>query len=233
MATIVLACNRLSEESARDFLSRSTPDSIKAHIKGFSQRIVSPFIIPPTLLDFLVSCSYLIWDGDDYATDSFTSLIVAAIREKYIRSRRKLKLLAFKFKDKERIFCNNWGSARSILSTGSTPVTVTVNYVIRPESSLDSKYLDLGKFALEFTKATHIVAIGGGAIVGNEYRHTLTLARANPHRHFVWHIYPVCRTKADAPPATDPEKCFWDSEIVGLRHDERSPGLPNFMVIIY
>jgi len=241
MTTIV---NKLSEDAARDFLSRSTPDSLKVHIKGFSMRMIPPLepssssSIPPTLLDFLVSCSYLIWDGDSFAIDSFTRIIIEVIREKYLRSRRKMKLLAFKFKDQERIFCNNW-HGRPVLcttstTTGSTPVTLTINYLLRSESTAKSKYEDLGKYGLNFTKTIHIVAIGGGEVVGKEYKYTLELARSDPQRQFFWHIYPVCRIKADEPPgAADMEKCFWDNEVYGLKPEERKPGLPNFTAIIY
>lgn len=238
MSTILLACNKLSEDSARDFLSRSTPEDIKVHIKGFSARILSSMLIPSELLDFMVSCTYLIWDGDDFAADSFTNLIVEVILEKYLRSRRKMKLLAFKYKDQERTFCNNW-NGRAVLNTGneteSRPDTFTINYLVRPDSKSESKYLYLGQYGINFTRATHIVTIGGGKVVGDEYKYTLQLARVEPQRHFIWHIYPIQRTISNT--STDlggsMEKCFWDNETYGLKPEEQAPGLLNFTVILY
>jgi len=141
-------------------LSEAQPVATPAvHIKGFGSRLdfdkqeVREAAAELKAWVQAASPASIVFDGDPYASDSFTALVA----ELGFPPR---ELVAFKYDLQENIeqVKSSWGSGR----VGSMRV------ILVPETSGEdtpAEWAKLGKIALEATGAAHVLCLGGGETV--------------------------------------------------------------------
>lgn len=136
------------------------------HIKGFASRI--DFDSEDTkaevakLLDFVDKRNpdTLVWDGDDFATGSFTYLIPM------IHDRTRPRLVCFlRDAEEERSrLVQSWGELCKQELNRHLPITC---YLCRE----DMDFRELGGEALRATHSRAVICFGGGGVVKDEYAH--------------------------------------------------------------
>lgn len=174
-------------EYSREDLTSLEGENI-LHVKGFGRFLDRDHLLPQTTLDFILSHSIFVFDGDDLATDSFTKFI--ACFSPFLRSDQKI--IAFKYRNQLNRFLQSWNHGKiQINFEGIIPksfdflpksnthhlfqvVDIYFIPVEKPnhrsiEGDHNMKFVHLGKEALKATKAKKVLCFGGGEIVGNEY----------------------------------------------------------------
>ena len=175
-----MSARLVTMESASELL-RELPKPI-LHLKGFGKGICRSGVGRPdneaavcklngramqSALDHMLALPVrtLVWDGDDQAEDSFTSLIPQ------LKHRMPtLRLIAFKYDSEVDSFHSSWAH------TGLDPLLITVPSATTgcmdwtPEVSAD-----LGFRALKATGSTNVLCIGGGDTVKIEHEKSKSL----------------------------------------------------------
>jgi len=138
------------------------------HLKGFASGLADLTEAQLSeVVDILVkeirknNISTLFWDGDDYATDSFTS-VLPSLQKRL----PEVQFIAFLMAHEKH---TRWSNDKGF--NGSWDNVLQNLHVITTDSKLASgdRYDRLGALALQATQAKLVIAIGGGQVIRQEY----------------------------------------------------------------
>lgn len=164
------------------------------HIKGFSTGLsgVTFRTSANAIIDHIVKANAktLVWDGDDFAEDSFTSLIPSVCR----RLNGNVDLVFFHYVDEFFLkrrgeMQTSWSSAFQDHATTTRPTTFRALGLMYDDAYVKARgvkpYTALGLRAIECTQSQTVYALGGGVVTSEECVRT--------PRGVTWHVWPIER----------------------------------------
>lgn len=168
--------------------------NIRIHLKGFASHLNFKHkhteSMATLLIDFICgkltinySTVHLIWDGDSYSDESFTSLIPRLYN--VLCKSCKIFLVAF-VQDVDK-----YGTKKEFLETWSKlslPISLYLTENFGEYGGVDDDpFALLGQHALKQSRAKHIVCFGGGKCLKKEYE------LGKPHKKYTWFVFPATR----------------------------------------
>jgi hypothetical protein len=177
---------------------------VVVHLKGFTHGLQhSP---PEELVDYLLTCDVVVFDGDSFKPDAFTCVLPILAAQAHTRDVRVPDFVAFKYASGTAALAS-WSSLYSVTlhpslssrisTTVSAPAVLAKIHVVMLDASHDlrgpadvisrgDKYLNLGVHALFTTGAKLVVCLGGGATLTAEFE-------ADRERKSTWHVFDAAR----------------------------------------
>jgi len=140
-----------------------------AHVKGFASGLADLTEIELSgVVDIVANLLHkhciqkIVWDGDDYGSDSFTC-VLPKLQERM----PDLKFMAFLSQcDKDK----RWGNDKGFDGSWKSRLSKNLNVVLVDDDiASGDRYDQLGILALQATRAKMVIAIGGGDILRQEY----------------------------------------------------------------
>jgi len=164
------------------FASGIDPSNI-THYKGFASGLVSEKTSSSSSSSTSINTAYseqllslvvnknpsmIVWDGDNYSESSFTHLL-----PKLHQLLPQCKMVAFILFGHEDRFYNNW------------KLVEMAEITVFSFSSKNMNFIELGTKALQNTHSKHVVCLGGGKCVEEEFR--------NANKDVLFDVFPMNR----------------------------------------
>jgi hypothetical protein len=188
----------------------------RVHLKGYASRICETYLPPMKCIDKLKEFDEIVFDGDDFAIDSFTKLLPMFLALSAAKEEKSISLRAFKYADYEGQFLSSWHNRTVAVELqdgvehcvfGLSDKGVKEAEVGGPENEKvviapiyystlypsdfgfkpsGNKWLDLGRYALLKTGAMCVLTAGSGECVKLEFEHSVL--HSDNIKWFVWNF---------------------------------------------
>ncbi|CAJ1406499.1 unnamed protein product [Effrenium voratum] len=182
------------------------------HLKGFGRGrfpgddLCADESLVQLLLDALGPSGVMVWDGDEFAEDSFTRILDK------VASAHRVSVVAFYWRSLARAFRSSWEPRAAGGRFAAKLRLVLLEEPPGMEMGSDDSWVRLGVEALRLTKASQVLCLGGGGVVAEEA--AAALREKLPAR---WRLVPVPRLGADGSPDDE------DSAVLRRMREEEWP----------